>query len=424
MLPNTGKLAGRTLFVTGASRGIGKAIALKAAQDGASVVLAAKTAKPHPKLPGTIYSVAQEVEAAGGRALPCIVDVRDEQQVISAVESAVKSFGGIDILVNNASAISLTGTLETPMKVVDLMMHVNFRGTYLVSKICIPYLKKSQSPHILNLSPPINLNPLWFKSNCAYTISKYGMSFCVLGMAEEFRNTINVNALWPKTGIHTAAMDMLGGDGIAVQCRKTEIVADAAYAILSRPSGFSGNFLIDEDVLREEGISDFSSYAVSPGHPLLPDFFLDDVEGMQNLAVIGDTSGQGSTQTKETGDAGKQKVDDESSEPVAKTFKAIQSFVTEEAVQNTRGLYQFELTGSHPGTWFLDLKNGAGSTGCGSAPSSPDVHMFLSSEDFVKMFTGHLKPTMAFMTGKLKIKGDMGLALKLEKLMGNMRPKL
>ncbi|GAA6092075.1 hydroxysteroid dehydrogenase-like protein 2, partial [Tachysurus ichikawai] len=194
------KLSGCTLFITGASRGIGKAIALKAARDGANVVIAAKTAETHPKLPGTIYTAAEEIEAAGGKALPCIVDVRDEKQVSEAVENAVQKFGGIDIVVNNASAINLTGTLDTPMKKVDLMLGINLRGTYLTSKLCIPHLLKSKNPHILNLSPPLNLNPIWFKNHTAYTMAKYGMSMCVLGMAEEFRGSIAVNALWPRTG--------------------------------------------------------------------------------------------------------------------------------------------------------------------------------------------------------------------------------
>ncbi|CAH2293613.1 hydroxysteroid dehydrogenase 2 [Pelobates cultripes] len=276
MLQNTGKLAGCTLFITGASRGIGKAIALKAAKDGANIVIAAKTAEPHPKLPGTIYTTANEIEAAGGKALPCVVDVRDEKQISDAVEKAVNAFGGIDILVNNASAISLTNTIETPMKKVDLMMGINTRGTYLTSKICIPYLKKSKVAHILNLSPPLNLNPNWFKNHCAYTIAKYGMSMCVLGMSEEYRGEIAVNALWPKTAIHTAAMEMLGGSDAAKQCRTTDIMADAAYSILTKPKDYTGNFIIDEELLKQEGIKDFDIYAISPGHPLLPDFFLDE----------------------------------------------------------------------------------------------------------------------------------------------------
>uniref|UniRef100_A0A3B3Y207 Hydroxysteroid dehydrogenase-like protein 2 n=1 Tax=Poecilia mexicana TaxID=48701 RepID=A0A3B3Y207_9TELE len=276
MLQNSGKLAGCTLFITGASRGIGKAIALKAAQDGANVVIAAKTAEPHPKLPGTIFTAADEVEAAGGKALPCVVDIRDEQQIGAAVQKAVETFGGIDILVNNASAISLTGTLETPMKKVDLMLGINLRGTYLTSKLVIPHLLKSRRPHILNLSPPLNLNPVWFKNHTAYTMAKYGMSMCVLGMAEEFRGQIAVNALWPRTAIQTAAMDMLGGDGIGKQCRTADIMADAAYAVLSKPKDYTGHFLVDEDVLKEHGVKDFDQYAVQPGHPLLPDFFLDE----------------------------------------------------------------------------------------------------------------------------------------------------
>ncbi|KAJ7417548.1 hypothetical protein WISP_64114 [Willisornis vidua] len=415
MLPNTGKLAGCTLFITGASRGIGKAIALKAAKDGANIVIAAKTAEPHPTLPGTIYTAAEEIEAAGGKALPCIVNVREEEQIISAVEKAVKTFGGIDILVNNASAISLTGTLETATKKVNLMMDVNVRGTYLThvglhladcqdfssvenagnyisqfpqdcemplirshrlrSKACLPHLRKSKNPHILNLSPPMNLNPLWFKNHCAYTISKYGMSMCVLGMAEEFRGEVAVNALWPKTAIHTAAMDMLGGAGIEKQCRKTDILADAAYCILTKPKSFTGNFIIDEVLLREEGVKDFDVYAIAPGHPLIPDFFLD---------VETDT-----TAVKQEGYGGAQAFKEEKREsapakpsgPVAETFRVIQGAMTEENVRSTQGIFQFELSGK-------------------------------------------LKPTMAFMSGKLRIKGNMALAMKLEKMLTQLNSKL
>ncbi|XP_070505874.1 hydroxysteroid dehydrogenase-like protein 2, partial [Chironomus tepperi] len=227
---NTGKLKGKTLFITGASRGIGKAIALKAAADGANIVIAAKTAEPHPKLPGTIYTAAKEIEAAGGKALPCIVDVRDEQQVRQAVQKAVDVFGGIDIVVNNASAISLTPTDKTEMKRFDLMHQINVRGTFLVSKECLPYLKKSENPHILNLSPPLYMRPQWFSSHVAYTMSKYGMSMCVLGMAEEFKSfNIAVNALWPKMIISTAATDMLQGKESSDFSRSTDIMADSAY---------------------------------------------------------------------------------------------------------------------------------------------------------------------------------------------------
>jgi citronellol/citronellal dehydrogenase len=269
-------LKGKTLFITGGSRGIGLAIALRAARDGANVVIAAKTVEPHPKLPGTIYTAAEAVEQVGGRALAVQTDIRDEDQVMRAVEQAVERFGGIDILVNNASAISLTGTLDTPMKRVDLMLGINLRGTYLCSRAAVPHLKKAANPHILTLSPPLNLNPAWFRHHVAYTIAKYGMSLCVLGMAEEFRaDRIAVNALWPRTLIATAALQILPG---ANPCagRKPEIMADAAHVVLTRDSGsFTGRFLIDEDVLRASGVSDFGPYAVDPGQKLMRDLFLD-----------------------------------------------------------------------------------------------------------------------------------------------------
>ncbi|XP_078532766.1 hydroxysteroid dehydrogenase-like protein 2 [Lissotriton helveticus] len=414
MIPNTGKLAGCTLFITGASRGIGKAIALKAAKDGANIVIAAKTAEAHPKLPGTIYTAAEEIIAAGGKALACIVDVRDEQQVTDAVDQAVKTFGGIDVLVNNASAISLTNTLETPMKKVDLMMGINTRGTYLASKVCIPYLKKSKFAHILNLSPPLNMNPIWFKNHCAYTIAKYGMSMCVLGMSEEYRGEIAVNALWPRTAIHTAAMAMLGGSGIEKQCRTPDIIADAAYSILTKPKSFTGNFVIDEQLLKQEGVRDFDVYAVTPGHPLLPDFFLDE-----------DPDALTDTIEKHGGSAafkgGKAQASKDSS-AIAETFKLIQTTLNDEVVKTTQGIYQFEITDE--GTWHIDLKSKSGSAGKGEPSVKADVIMSLNGDDFVKMFSGKLKPTMAFMSGKLKIKGDMSLAIKLEKLMGQLSSKL
>ena len=269
-------LKGKTLFITGGSRGIGKAIALRAAADGANVAIVAKTAEPHPKLPGTIHSAAAEIAAAGGAALPLQVDIRDEEQIAAAVEKTVARFGGIDVLVNNASAISLTGTLEIPMKRFDLLWSVNARGTFACSQACIPHLRKSANPHVLTLSPPLNLDPGWFKRNTAYTISKYGMSLCVLGMAAEFRaDGIAVNALWPRTVIATAALAMLGGLTPPESCRRPEIVADAAHAILTRDSRCcTGNFYIDEDVLKEAGVTDFAHYAVAPGQPLYPDLFL------------------------------------------------------------------------------------------------------------------------------------------------------
>ncbi|XP_043830428.1 hydroxysteroid dehydrogenase-like protein 2 isoform X3 [Dromiciops gliroides] len=355
MLPNTGKLNGCTLFITGASRGIGKAIALKAAKDGANIVIAAKTTQVHPKLPGTIYTAAEEIEAVGGKALPCVVDVRDEQQINDAVEKAVQKFGGIDILVNNASAISLTNTLETPTKKVDLMMSVNTRGTYLTSKACIPYLKKSKIGHILNLSPPLNLNPIWFKQHCAYTIAKYGMSMCVLGMAEEFKGEIAVNALWPKTG-----------------------------------------------------------------HPLIPDFFVDEnpemvtkeVEKQQDAAPPAKDWKQFPQQPQLAAGA------------VEETFKILKAVLSQDMVKATQAIYLLELSGEDGGTWYLDLKNNGGNAGSGQPSEPVDVVMTMTTSDFVKMFSGKLKPTMAFMSGKLKIKGNMALAIKLEKLMNQMNSKL
>jgi citronellol/citronellal dehydrogenase len=269
-------LRGKTLFITGASRGIGKAIALRAAADGANVAIAAKTAEPHPKLPGTIHTAAAEIEAAGGRALPLQVDVRDEEAIQRAIERTVATFGGLDVLVNNASAINLTGTLDTPMKRYDLMASVNARATFAASQAAIPHLRSAANPHILTLSPPLNLHPKWLSHHVAYTLSKYGMSLCVLGMAEEFRRDgIAVNALWPRTVIATAALAMLGGAVPLESCRKPEIMADAAHAILVRDSRTTtGNFFIDDEVLAAAGVTDFEKYAVEPGARLIGDLFL------------------------------------------------------------------------------------------------------------------------------------------------------
>ncbi|TFG04016.1 MAG: NAD(P)-dependent oxidoreductase [Promethearchaeota archaeon] len=273
-MPN---LKNKTLFITGASRGIGKAIALRAAHDGANVAVVAKTKEPHPKLPGTVYSAVDEINAVGGKGLACIADIRFEDQVQAAIDATIKEFGGIDIVINDASAISLTPTLETEMKRFDLMFSVNVRGTFLCSKLCIPHLKKSENPHILNLSPPLNMDPKWFAHHVAYTMSKYGMSMCVLGMAEEFKkDKIAVNALWPRTAIATAAVkNLLGGESAVKHSRKPEIVADAAYLIITEPSDqCTGNFFIDDEVLMEHGITDLSHYSVVPGERLIPDFFL------------------------------------------------------------------------------------------------------------------------------------------------------
>jgi citronellol/citronellal dehydrogenase len=270
-------LEGKVLFITGASRGIGLAIALRAARDGARIAIAAKTAEPHPKLPGTIHTAAEEIEAAGGKALPLVVDIRSEEQITQAVARTVEAFGGIDICVNNASAISLTGTLETPLKRFDLMHSINVRGTFATSQACIPHLKKAKNPHILNLSPPLNMSAKWFQNHVAYTMAKYGMSMCVLGMAAEFKEEgIAVNALWPRTTIATAAIHHIGGEEMMRQSRKPEIVADAAYAILTSDSRTcTGNFFIDEVLLRSRGVTDFEPYAMAKGVEPLPDYFID-----------------------------------------------------------------------------------------------------------------------------------------------------
>jgi citronellol/citronellal dehydrogenase len=272
-------LAGRTLFITGASRGIGLAIALRAAKDGANIVVAAKTAEPHPRLPGTIHTAAAEIEAAGGRALPLVVDVRDEEAVVSALAKGAETFGGIDIVVNNASAINLAPTTALDMKRFDLMHQINTRGTFMVSKHAIPWLEKSQNPHILMLSPPLDMSEKWFAPHLGYSIAKYGMSLCVLGLAGELRGRgIAVNALWPRTTIATSAVkNLLGGDALMQASRTPEIMGDAAHAVLTRPSReLTGRFLIDDLVLAEAGVTDFAHYRVDPSVPLMPDFFVPD----------------------------------------------------------------------------------------------------------------------------------------------------
>jgi len=283
-------LTDKTLFISGGSRGIGLSIALRAARDGANVVIAAKTAEPHPKLPGTIYTAAKEIEAAGGQALPVICDIRHEDEVMEAVERAIGNFGGIDICINNASAIQLTPTPMTDMKRFDLMHQVNTRGTFLVSKTCLPHLKKSENPHILNLAPPLDMSPKWFAGHVAYTMAKYGMSMCTLGMSAEFAKIgVAVNSLWPLTAIDTAAVrNLLGGDAVAKMSRSPEILADAAHAVLVRDSQTcTGNFFIDELVLMEEGVSDFSKYAPEGEAGLVGDFFVpDEIFEQVNTKVI------------------------------------------------------------------------------------------------------------------------------------------
>merc|ERR1712183_327729 len=322
---NTGKLAGYTIFITGASRGIGKAIGLKAAKDGANIVIAAKTAQAHPKLPGTIYTAAKEIEDAGGKCLPCVVDIRDEANVNEAVEEAVKTFGGIDMLINNASAISLTGTLATAMKKYDLMNQVNARRTYLCSRACLPHLlnskKSGKQPHILNISPPLSMKPIWFKNHTAYTIAKYGMSMCVLGMSAELQESgIAVNALWPRTAIYTAAMEMLGGGSeVASHCRNVDIMADSAYSVLCRGIESTGNFYIDDNVLKEEGITDFE-------------------QQLDKQGKLKKTESKAPNQTSN----------------VEKVFNQIGSIVDKNIVKDVNGVFKFQVGDMEP--WFVDLK--------------------------------------------------------------------
>ncbi|CAH0723193.1 unnamed protein product, partial [Brenthis ino] len=419
LVANTGKLAGRTLFITGASRGIGKAIALKAAKDGANVVVAAKTAEPHPKLPGTIYSAAEEIEALGGKALPCIVDVRDEKQVQNAIDEAVKKFNGIDILVNNASAISLTGTAQTDMKRYDLMHNINTRGTFLASKLCLPLLKNSDHAHILNLSPPLNMNPYWFSIHVAYTMAKYGMSMCVLGMSEEFKPyNIGVNALWPKTAIATAAIEMLTGD--TSTSRKPDIVSDAAYIMLCKdPKNYTGNFAIDEDVLKANGISDLTPYACDPKNAdnLLLDGFLDDPAAILHHRTVSAASTRqyhtSAIRCNEKGSDGQ----------IPALFDVIGKSINPELVKKTQAVFQFNVKGKEEGVWHLDLKNGDGTCGQGEPKHPPDATLTMDSNNFADMFAGKLKATNAFMMGKLKIKGDLQKAMKLEKMMKSLKNK-
>ena len=270
-------LKGKTLFITGASRGIGLAIALRAARDGANVAVAAKTETPHPKLPGTIHSAGEEIEKAGGKALPLVVDVRDEEAVKTALERTAAHFGGIDIVVNNASAIQLTNVQQTDMRRFDLMHQINARGTFMVSKHAIPYLLKAENPHILMLSPPLDMKEKWFAGYTGYAMAKFGMSLVVLGLAGELRGKVAVNALWPRTTIATSAVkNIVGGDAIVHRSRTPEILSDAAYAIFNKPKSFSGNFLIDDTFLGGEGVTDFDRYRADPSQPLQIDFFVPD----------------------------------------------------------------------------------------------------------------------------------------------------
>ncbi|KAK6102806.1 short chain dehydrogenase family protein [Brugia pahangi] len=392
----TGKFAGRTVIITGASRGIGKEIALKLAKDGANIVVAAKTAQPHPKLPGTIYSAVEDIEKAGGKGLACVVDVRDEQSVTKAVSETVEKFGGIDILINNASAISLTGTLQTTMKKFDLMHQINTRGTFLMSQKCIPFLKNGRNPHILNISPPLNMAKHWFTNHVAYTMAKYGMSMCVLGMHEELRHfNIAVNALWPRTAIWTVAMEMISTKAAQNNCRKPTIMADAAYALLSRDStNYTGNFVIDEEILREEGMKDFDQYSVNPGATLLEDFFLSDVAETANFGTA-------------TSILSLDVLIDETKQRI-----------TPDIVQKIQAIYQFDvIEGPKIHSVYFNLKNGQGGIHKSlDNTQHVDVHFTIDLQTLYKLFSGEMPLTIAVTSGKLKIEGSMEKALLFSQL--------
>ncbi|OZC06549.1 hydroxysteroid dehydrogenase-like protein 2 family protein [Onchocerca flexuosa] len=390
------RFAGRTVVITGASRGIGKEIALKLAKDGANIVVAAKTTEAHPKLPGTIYSAVEDIEKAGGKGLACVVDVRDEQSVTKAISEAIQKFGGIDILINNASAISLTGTLQTTMKKFDLMHQINTRGTFLMSQKCIPFLKNGKNPHILNISPPLNMAKQWFANHVAYTMAKYGMSMCVLGMHEELRPfNIAVNALWPRTAIWTAAMEMISAGSARNNCRKPTIMADAAYAVLSRDStNYTGNFVIDEEILREEGIQDFDQYSINPGATLLEDFFLSDV------AEIGSPETATSILS------------------VDAMINEVKQRITPDIVQKIQAIYQFDVVeGAKIHSVYFNLKNGqAGIHKTLNNTKDVDVRFITDPQTLCKLFNGKISPTVAVASEKFKIEGNMEKALLLSQL--------
>ena len=400
------KLRGKTVFITGASRGIGRAIAVKAARDGANVVVAAKTTEPHPRLPGTIHTVAEEVLAAGGRALACCVDVRSETQVRRAVHQAVDVFGGIDVLVNNATVVHMTQTRDTKLKTFDLMSQVNARGTFLCSQACLPHLLKSDNPHIINISPPLNMKPKWFQGHVAYTMAKYGMSMCVLGMSEEFRDDgVAVNALWPRTAVWTSAMARLGGGEIQRECRDVSVMSDAAYVMMTRDSRtYTGNFAIDDEVLMSVGVTDISRYDCVPGNKLIPDYFLDPVPDSCELNSVT------SPLSRDTS--------------LDNLLTTVGSLLSRELVNSVQASYTFEMTDSPAMSCYLDLKSGTGAVGLGPLPGS-DVIMCVDSKMLAALLTGTTSVSAAFMSGQVKLKqGHLPDVIKLEVIAKRLSAKL
>lgn len=413
---NRGIFSGKTVFITGASRGIGKAIAMKFARDGANVVIAAKTVEPHPKLPGTIHETADEVNKLGGNGLAVQLDLRDENSIIKAVEDTISKFGGIDLLVNNASAIHLAPAADIPSKRFDLMNSINVRGTFLMSKHSIPHLRKAQNPHIINMSPPVLLHPQWFAAHTAYTMAKYGMSLSAYGLSAELSGEVAVNSLWPKTAIWTAAMNMLGGEESRKGSRKPEILADATYAIACRPKTTTGNFYIDEEVLKEEGVSDFEQYSMEPGAQLLPDFYLPDrlLKDFSSDVLKGFGQAVTGTEIKRTNES-------PGDGPVAAVFANTSAIMTDEMKADINAVIHFIVSGND---WTVLSKKDQPFAVKNDKPEKADVTLITDEATFLKMAKGETKPTSAFMGGKLKIKGNMGLALKVEKLFVKLKAKL
>ncbi|KAI3387719.1 hypothetical protein SNEBB_001873 [Seison nebaliae] len=402
------------------------AIAIRIAQEKGNVAIGAKTAKSTGKLEGTIYSAAEEIEAAGGKVLPIVMDVRFEDQVEAAAKKTAEEFGGIDFLVNNASAIHLTNTLHTPMKKFDLMHMVNVRATYLCSKIFLPYMmnrNNDDTSHILNISPPLSMHDHWFADHVAYTMSKYGMSMCTLGMSSELRSSnVAVNSLWPRTAVYTAAMKMLAGENVSHYCRRPEIMADAAVTILSKSvKEASGNFYVDEHVLRDEGVEDFTKYAYDPKAKLLPDFFLDEFSEEELSEFRKQISG---TMLQMEAGGTKAKIPEDRFDELLGIMRGL---LSNDIVKQVKATFLIHLTREDKKElYLLDLLNNEGSIERVNEPFEGEVnsHMFMTQDTFEKIFGGRLKPTMAFMAGKLRLEGDMSKAMKLDSLLMKIREKM
>ncbi|KAK5650247.1 hypothetical protein RI129_001276 [Pyrocoelia pectoralis] len=403
------KLYGKNVFITGGTRGVGKAIALRLARDGANIVIAAETDKPNSSKEGTVHSAIQEVEAAGGRGLAVLMDIRHEDQIKHAVEMAVKKFGGIDILINNASAISLTDTEDTDMKDYDLINSVNARGTFLMTKLCLPYLKNSTTPHVLCISPPINLKTFWFAGRVSYSIAKYGMSMCVIGMAEEFRGYgISVNALWPRTIIET---DDIAEKYAKQVCRKAEIMGDAAYSIFTMDPRPIGEFFLDDQALMQTGMTNLGSYCVDPNYvnQLVLNAFVDD-----SGTIVGKKP------EKLTMEIGKS----ETSSQLMKILQKFESLFDEELVRRTNLIFQIEITGDEPKKVYIDLKNDSGCFRMGESLETADVLLTMDENVFYETFVKGIRPSYAFKNGKLHVVGDKTSLRLLDKVVTTSVSKL